>query len=140
MGTFFLSLERSVSIHQMSLIDHIVYITLEITTNIIVNSRFWRLSKIYCFCKKKHSFLIDLTTGGKVKRVLWNYIFRQILLIGLLYMFICSLDFLSSAFRLLGGKTLITITIHYNSDSHHKEMGIRSEVKSTSWLFTILNQ
>ena len=26
------------------------------------------------------------------------------LLIGLLYMFICSLDFLSSAFRLLGGK------------------------------------
>ena len=49
-------------------------------------------------------FLLDLTTGGKVKRVLWNYIFRQILLIGLLYMFICSLDFLSSAFRLLGGK------------------------------------
>ena len=47
---------------------------------------------------------LDLTTGGKCKRVLWNYIFRQVLLIGLLYMFICSLDFLSSAFRLLGGK------------------------------------
>ena len=46
---------------------------------------------------------LDLRTGGKCKRVLWNYIFRQVLLIGLLYMFICSLDFLSSAFRLLGG-------------------------------------
>ena len=30
---------------------------------------------------------------------------KFILLLGLLYMFICSLSFLSSAFRLLGGKT-----------------------------------
>ena len=29
---------------------------------------------------------------------------KVILLLGLLYVFICSLDFLSSAFRLLGGK------------------------------------
>ena len=92
------------SIHQMSLIDHIVYITLEITTNIIVNSRFFHVYQKFIVFVKRNILFLDLTTGGKVKRVLWNYIFRQILLIGLLYMFICSLDFLSSAFRLLGGK------------------------------------
>ncbi|XP_013398891.1 sodium-dependent phosphate transport protein 2B [Lingula anatina] len=46
----------------------------------------------------------ELTGWGKVGRVTW-IIVRVILLIGLLYMFICSLDFLSSAFRLLGGKS-----------------------------------
>ena len=50
------------------------------------------------------SSLVDLTKGEKVKRVLWNYILRPICLLFLIYMFICSLDFLSSAFRLLGGK------------------------------------
>lgn len=39
----------------------------------------------------------------KVQRVLMNLL-KICLLTGLLYMFICSLDFLSNAFRLLGGK------------------------------------
>ncbi|CAL1532379.1 unnamed protein product [Lymnaea stagnalis] len=45
----------------------------------------------------------DLDTKGKVKRVTWLVV-KLTCLIGLLYMFICSLDFLSSAFQLLGGK------------------------------------
>ncbi|XP_067930144.1 sodium-dependent phosphate transport protein 2B-like [Watersipora subatra] len=45
----------------------------------------------------------QLNGRGKAKRVLWDYIFRPIFLLFLIYMFICSLDFLSSAFRLLGG-------------------------------------
>ncbi|XP_013856392.1 sodium-dependent phosphate transport protein 2B [Austrofundulus limnaeus] len=45
----------------------------------------------------------DLDTGGKIKRVL-TAIVKLILLLGLLYLFICSLDILSSAFQLVGGK------------------------------------
>ncbi|XP_037530903.1 solute carrier family 34 member 2a [Nematolebias whitei] len=45
-----------------------------------------------------------LDTKGKVLRVLVSVI-KFILLLGLLYMFICSLDILSSAFQLVGGKT-----------------------------------
>ncbi|XP_078688076.1 sodium-dependent phosphate transport protein 2B-like [Branchiostoma floridae x Branchiostoma belcheri] len=45
----------------------------------------------------------DLTGCGKVERVVLWFL-KPVLLLGLLYMFICSLDFLSSAFRLLGGK------------------------------------
>ncbi|XP_031563687.1 sodium-dependent phosphate transport protein 2B-like [Actinia tenebrosa] len=45
----------------------------------------------------------ELDGSGKVKRVAWNFT-KFILLLFLLYMFICSLSFLSSAFRLLGGK------------------------------------
>ncbi|XP_071953069.1 sodium-dependent phosphate transport protein 2B-like [Antedon mediterranea] len=44
---------------------------------------------------------------GRMKRVasyLWLYVCLPILFIGFLYLFICSLDFLSSAFRLLGGE------------------------------------
>ncbi|XP_068739191.1 sodium-dependent phosphate transport protein 2B-like [Montipora capricornis] len=41
---------------------------------------------------------------GKLKRIALIFC-KIILLLGLLYLFICSLDFLSSAFRLLGGKT-----------------------------------
>lgn len=44
-----------------------------------------------------------LDTKGKVLRVLVSVI-KFILLLGLLYMFICSLDILSSAFQLVGGK------------------------------------
>ena len=44
-----------------------------------------------------------MNAGMKFQRVLIN-ITKVCLLIGLLYMFICSLDFLSNAFRLLGGK------------------------------------
>ncbi|CAH1269340.1 SLC34A2 [Branchiostoma lanceolatum] len=45
----------------------------------------------------------ELTDCGKVERVILWFL-KPVLLLGLLYMFICSLDFLSSAFRLLGGK------------------------------------
>lgn len=41
---------------------------------------------------------------GKIKRVAL-FSGMIIALLGLLYLFICSLDFLSTAFRLLGGKT-----------------------------------
>ncbi|KAJ8036095.1 Sodium-dependent phosphate transport protein 2A [Holothuria leucospilota] len=50
----------------------------------------------------------DLDTSGKVKRVLTRiafYGFRLILLALLFYTFVCSLKILTSAFRLLGGKT-----------------------------------
>ncbi|XP_071480468.1 sodium-dependent phosphate transport protein 2B-like [Diadema antillarum] len=43
------------------------------------------------------------TTRGKVKFVLWT-LCRIVLLLGLLYLFICALDFLATAFRLLGGE------------------------------------
>ncbi|EDO42900.1 predicted protein, partial [Nematostella vectensis] len=45
----------------------------------------------------------ELDTKGKLKRTAWGFT-KVILLLGLLYMFICSLSFLSSAFRLLGGR------------------------------------
>lgn len=45
----------------------------------------------------------ELDGWGKFLRVALSA-GKVILLLGLLYMFICSLDFLSSAFRLLGGK------------------------------------
>lgn len=45
----------------------------------------------------------ELDGCGKVKRVALA-VGKVILLLCLLYVFICSLDFLSSAFRLLGGK------------------------------------
>ncbi|XP_061593158.1 sodium-dependent phosphate transport protein 2B-like isoform X2 [Cololabis saira] len=46
----------------------------------------------------------DLDTKGKVLRVLLS-VGKFIFLLGLLYMFVCSLDILSSAFQLVGGKT-----------------------------------
>ncbi|XP_062864630.1 solute carrier family 34 member 2a [Trichomycterus rosablanca] len=45
----------------------------------------------------------DLDTKGKVKRVCIA-IMKFVLLLGLLYTFVCSLDILSSAFQLVGGK------------------------------------
>uniref|UniRef100_A0A669E588 Sodium-dependent phosphate transport protein 2B n=1 Tax=Oreochromis niloticus TaxID=8128 RepID=A0A669E588_ORENI len=55
---------------------------------------------IQCFV----SFLLtDLDTKGKILRVL-TAILKLVLLLGLLYMFICSLDVLSSAFQLVGGR------------------------------------
>ncbi|KAM6963075.1 solute carrier family 34 member 2b [Aplochiton taeniatus] len=45
----------------------------------------------------------ELDTKGKVIRVL-SAIVKFTLLVGLLYMFVCSLDVLSSAFQLVGGK------------------------------------
>uniref|UniRef100_A0A671QMH8 Solute carrier family 34 member 2a n=1 Tax=Sinocyclocheilus anshuiensis TaxID=1608454 RepID=A0A671QMH8_9TELE len=46
----------------------------------------------------------DLDTKGKILRVLINAA-KLFLLVGLLYMFVCSLEILSSAFQLVGGKT-----------------------------------
>uniref|UniRef100_A0A8D3CUF0 Sodium-dependent phosphate transport protein 2B n=1 Tax=Scophthalmus maximus TaxID=52904 RepID=A0A8D3CUF0_SCOMX len=45
----------------------------------------------------------ELDTKGKIISVLTGFV-KLILLLGLLYMFICSLDVLSSAFQLVGGK------------------------------------
>ncbi|XP_070688012.1 solute carrier family 34 member 2b [Pempheris klunzingeri] len=45
----------------------------------------------------------DLDTKGKILRVT-TAVVKAILLLGLLYLFICSLDILSSAFQLVGGK------------------------------------
>ncbi|XP_073699048.1 solute carrier family 34 member 2a [Garra rufa] len=45
----------------------------------------------------------DLNTKGKVLRVFLTA-GKLIMLLGLLYMFVCSLDILSSAFQLVGGK------------------------------------
>ncbi|XP_074525161.1 solute carrier family 34 member 2b [Halichoeres trimaculatus] len=45
----------------------------------------------------------ELDTKGKIMRVLTGIV-KFILLLGLLYLFICSLDVLSSAFQLVGGK------------------------------------
>lgn len=46
----------------------------------------------------------DLSGAEKAQRVLLG-LAKGVCLVGLLYLFICSLDFLSSAFRLVGGKT-----------------------------------
>lgn len=54
--------------------------------------------------KSDHKPWKELTTKERIQLVLWNYIIKPILLLLLLYMFICSLSFLSSAFRLLGGR------------------------------------
>ncbi|XP_023284511.1 sodium-dependent phosphate transport protein 2B-like [Seriola lalandi dorsalis] len=45
----------------------------------------------------------ELDTKGKITRVV-TAIVKLVLLLGLLYLFICSLDVLSSAFQLVGGK------------------------------------
>ena len=50
--------------------------------------------------------ITELDTCGKVQRVVQCYIGKPVALVALLYFFICSLDVLSSSFRLLGGKTV----------------------------------
>ncbi|XP_047444277.1 solute carrier family 34 member 2b [Mugil cephalus] len=45
----------------------------------------------------------ELDTKGKIQRVVISIV-KFVLLVGLLYLFICSLDVLSSAFQLVGGK------------------------------------
>ena len=47
----------------------------------------------------------DLTTRGKVVRILCHYVGKFVLLLGLLYIFVCSLSVLGDSFQLLGGKT-----------------------------------
>lgn len=55
-----------------------------------------RVTLFVCVCSA------DLDTKGKVLRVLKSIV-KFILLLGLLYVFVCSLDILSSAFQLVGG-------------------------------------
>uniref|UniRef100_A0A8C7FG27 Sodium-dependent phosphate transport protein 2B n=1 Tax=Oncorhynchus kisutch TaxID=8019 RepID=A0A8C7FG27_ONCKI len=50
-----------------------------------------------------HFLETELDAKGKVMRVLTSIV-KFILLVGFLYMFVCSLDVLSSAFQLVGGK------------------------------------
>ena len=50
------------------------------------------------------TLFLELTTMEKVKRVVVDWFLKPVLIILLLYLFICSLDLMSSAFRLLGGK------------------------------------
>ena len=68
--------------------------------------------KMARFLYKYYKFS-ELSTRGKVKRVTIGVV-KFALLIGLIYLFICSLTFLSSAFRLLGGKTAGEV---FSSDS-----------------------
>lgn len=46
----------------------------------------------------------ELETTGKLKRITIGIV-KGILLIGLLYFFVCSLDVLALGFRLVGGRT-----------------------------------
>uniref|UniRef100_A0A3B5AC33 Sodium-dependent phosphate transport protein 2B n=1 Tax=Stegastes partitus TaxID=144197 RepID=A0A3B5AC33_9TELE len=48
-------------------------------------------------------FLTELDTKGKIMRVVTSIV-KLVLLLGFLYLFICSLDVMSSAFQLVGGK------------------------------------
>jgi hypothetical protein len=49
-------------------------------------------------------FLSELTTGERLRRIFLHYILKIVVLIAALYIFICSLNFLGDAFKLLGGK------------------------------------
>ncbi|CAM9473221.1 unnamed protein product [Lampetra planeri] len=60
----------------------------------------WKIADIQVEAGLKWS---EMSTSGKVKRVL-SGIIKPVLLLGLLYFFVCSLDILSSAFQLVGGK------------------------------------
>ncbi|XP_053384148.1 sodium-dependent phosphate transport protein 2B-like [Mercenaria mercenaria] len=60
----------------------------------------WKITNVYV----KGVPWSDLSTCGKFKRLLWDYFGKLVVLVGLLYLFICSLDFLSNAFKLIGGK------------------------------------
>ena len=53
--------------------------------------------------KEYEPYFSELTTCGKVRRVLWDWIGKLLIVVGCLYLFICSIDLLSSAFRLLAG-------------------------------------
>jgi len=49
------------------------------------------------------SRVAELSTCGRVKRVLLHYVAKVLGLLAALYIFICSLSFLGDAFKLLGG-------------------------------------
>jgi len=75
-------------------------------------------------------YVTDLTTAGKVKRIVWDYLGKVLLLLTFLYLFICSLDFLSNAFRLIGGRhqLLIFVTfLCYDKESVYTYVNIQHE-------------
>lgn len=59
----------------------------------------------------------ELDSCGKVVRVVWTIV-RILLFLLALYVFFCSLDFLSSAFKLLGGKFAFDQWIILNWNNH----------------------
>lgn len=59
----------------------------------------------------------ELDSCGKVVRVVWTIV-RILLFLLALYVFFCSLDFLSSAFKLLGGKFAFDQWIILNWTNH----------------------
>jgi hypothetical protein len=67
-----------------------------------------QMKKRVCSCSRAinnlFSYVSELDIKEKIVRVLWHYIGKVVLLLLFLYLFICSLDLLSSAFKLLGGK------------------------------------
>lgn len=60
----------------------------------------WAISNIYTEITPWK----ELSGCGKFQRIAWDFVGKVVLLIGFLYFFICSLDFLSVAFKLIGGK------------------------------------
>lgn len=64
----------------------------------------------------------DLDTKGKVMRVLTGIV-KLILLLLFLYVFICSLDVLSSAFQLVGGEKGIVIIIIKRKRTEQNDVG-----------------
>lgn len=54
----------------------------------------------------------DLSAAQKFYRVFVQWIGKCLALLLLLYFFVCSLDLLSSAFRLVGGKTAGAILLY----------------------------
>ena len=54
--------------------------------------------------KKRVLFISELSIAAKVKRILFHYVLKVLVLLAALYIFICSLSFLGDAFKLLGGE------------------------------------
>ena len=63
-------------------------------------------------------FYLEMETSERVKKVCINTL-KFIGVVSCLYLFICSLDILSSSFRLISGKS--TSTLHYICNLIHKE-------------------
>jgi len=56
------------------------------------------------FIAKKCIIITDMTLKRKLLRIFINTT-KIVLAVGMLYLFVCSLDLLSSSFRLIAGKT-----------------------------------
>lgn len=78
----------------------------------------------------------DLDTRGKVLRVLKSIV-KFVLLVGLLYLFVCSLDILSSAFQLVGGneKLYLTFITFYFKRTERERESARVRARSCAKVF-----